>query len=365
MQETSKKIKLIHVVESFGAGTLSMLSMICRCLDENIFDVVILYSNREETPLDFKSMFPEHVKFQMVNMGKELSLKNDFISFIKIKNILKSRQPDIVHLHSSKAGFLGRAACRLLNIHRVYYSPQGFSFLRTDVGYIKRCFFYYLEKLAMLFGGTIVVSSESERKEAYKLSNSTITINNVVDIDEIDKITSVLKNDSEIKVGISGRITFQRWPELFVSIANTVIKTMPTVKFLWIGDGELRHILEKNNIEITGWKKRNEAIGLLKSLDIYLHTSKWEGLPVAILEAMASGIPVVCTNIIGNKDVVLHGITGYLANTEEEFVKYILELVKDKNLRKVLGLKGRKRIEENFEMRNLSTNLKKLYLDIS
>jgi glycosyltransferase involved in cell wall biosynthesis len=156
-----------------------------------------------------------------------------------------------------------------------------------------------------------------------------------------------------LTVGILGRITYARNPSFF----NSIAAAHPEVSFKWIGDGELRDLITAPNIEVTGWfTNKEDAYYFLNTIDVYLQTSLWEGLPIALLEAMALEKPIIATNIIGNKDVVNHGVTGYLINDLEDFSKSI-ELLKDKNKRKKMGDAALKRVTKEF---NSETNFETL-----
>ena len=109
--------------------------------------------------------------------------------------------------------------------------------------------------------------------------------------------------------------------------------------------------------QVTGWfKDRFKGLLWLEKLDVYLQTSLWEGLPIAVLEAVSRGIPVIATNIIGNKDVVKSGKTGCLFETAEDFQKCLTALA-PKEIREQMGVAGAKRNRLLFDS---TTNFKKL-----
>lgn len=97
-----------------------------------------------------------------------------------------------------------------------------------------------------------------------------------------------------------GRICYQKKPTLFNEIAGS----FPNVKFVWIGDGELRGELTSKNIEITGWADRSTAIRYAVNADVFLLPSRWEGLPISLLESMYMKKICVVSNVIGNRDVI-------------------------------------------------------------
>lgn len=108
-------------------------------------------------------------------------------------------------------------------------------------------------------------------------------------------------------------------------IAYAVRKQTPNVKFVWIGDGELRDQLTSENIEITGWADRSTAIRYAVNADVFLLPSRWEGLPISLLESMYMKKACVVSNVIGNRDVIHNGENGFACTKVEDFVKAIEE----------------------------------------
>ena len=100
---------------------------------------------------------------------------------------------------------------------------------------------------------------------------------------------------------------------------------MPEVRFLWIGDGELRDELRSENIEITGWVDREKALELSMNADVFVLTSLWEGLPISLLEAMYMKKLCVVSDVIGNRDVIHNGDNGYVCQNVAEFKAAIEE----------------------------------------
>lgn len=360
-----QKIKVFHIVEALGGGVFSSISQLCKYLDKDRFDICLVHSIRPETPENYKEFFPQGVNLIHMPMAREISPAADLKTFADIVKILKQHKPDIVHLHSSKAGFIGRLACRLAGIKNVFYSPRGFSFLMRDSSSAKRKIYYALEKLAARLGGTIVAVSSDELKYAKELSGSAAIVPNGVDLEVIQGCRNAANGrpsgNGRITAGTSGRISVQKDPALFL---RSVKKVKGKAGFVWIGDGELRAELEAGGIDIaiTGWKSRAESLGLLSGLDIYIQTSSWEGMPIAVLEAMALGKPVVATDIIGNRDLVVHGETGFLAKDENDLSRYLDVLIADKELRVKMGEKARALISERHDMKKTARAYEDLYL---
>ena len=124
-----------------------------------------------------------------------------------------------------------------------------------------------------------------------------------------------------------GRICYQKNPVMF----NQIAEAMPDVRFLWIGDGELREELKSKNIEITGWADRKTALTKAMSADVFLLTSLWEGLPVSLLEAMYMKKPCVVSDVIGNHDVIENGRNGLVCGNVREFIEAIRSIQREMN----------------------------------
>lgn len=353
------KKKVVHIVEALGGGVYTYFKNLSHFFgNENqldSFETYIVYSSkrRELTPENIHKEFSKKVHLIETDMTKELSPIQDFKAVLRLRKIIKEINPDIIHLHSSKAGVLGRIAVfSLFQRKKVYYTPHGYAFLRLDISKTKRKMYYLFELITQkLFGGTTIACGDTEHEIAKKLGKSEL-IRNGVFVDLIAKNYQPNSN-SKLTIGIVGRITFQKNPTLFNEIANK----FPQYDFVWIGDGELRDQITSPNIHITGWFSDNEAtFPFINSIDVFLQTSLWEGLPLAVLEAMAMQKPVVTTNVIGNKDAVEHRKTGFIFNSIEELDSYFKEL-EEAEFRKTMGENALKLCKEKF---NLPTNFQQL-----
>lgn len=130
--------EIVHITEAFGGGVLSMLTQRSNRAAAAGVNVTILHSIRQETPNNFSKLFHPAVKLTYVNMIREVSVKDDVSSLWNLVHKLKECNPSVVHLHSSKAGVLGRAAAKIAAPHaKVLYSPHGLAFLRRDVSAAK------------------------------------------------------------------------------------------------------------------------------------------------------------------------------------------------------------------------------------
>ncbi|MEO0506213.1 MAG: glycosyltransferase [Bacteroidota bacterium] len=321
-----KKIKVLHISEPFAAGVYNYIREICGVLDRyNQFETYVIYSpQRNGTDMQkIAKDFSSRTSLIQVPMSREISIKNDLTAIIALRKLIKEIKPDIIHLHSSKASILGRVATYFSSKAALYYTPNGYSFLRQDISNGKKKFFYGIEKwVARIFGGTTIACGDTEFLHAQKIGKS-LLVRNGVHVNEISKSTKETDESSnKFTIGTMGRLSPQKNPLLFDQIA----KKLPSFDFVWIGDGKLKYDLKSENITVTGWKTHQEALELVNTFDIYIQTSLWEGLPFTIIESMALSKPVLATNVVGNKDAVEHNYNGYLGETAEQFIGFIENL---------------------------------------
>lgn len=280
---------------------------------------------RKQTPENFKDYFSDRVNFiEVKNFTRSINLKKDVKAFFEVKKIIKELNPDVIHLHSSKAGFIGRFAGNGKKV-KMLYNPHGFSFLMKNSSKIKRLMYWWIEKISTIRKCTIVGCSQGEYEEALKLSKNSICINNGVNVEKLEKETADFKEKeidfNNLKICTSGRIGYQKNPKLF----NEIAQAFPNFKFTWIGEGELRNELTSPNIEITGWKTREEALRLVNDNDIFMLTSLWEGLPISLLESMYLKKVCIVTDCIGNRDVIKDGENGFIIKNEnyKKIIKFL------------------------------------------
>lgn len=318
--------KILMFTETMGGGVFTLVSQLCNDLADD-FDVYLAYSTRrKETPSNFKESFNPKVKLIEVKNLNKTSLSNvvnDFRIIKELRKIERTVQPDIIHLHSSIAGGLGRIAFKGKN-NKVVYTPHGYAHILSGPC-LKSKVYFLLEKILGLGNSITLTCCESEDQEARKFSKQTYyaeTGVNLLDLDNSLSDVKPTKND-KFTVFCLGRIVKQKRPELFNEIALKV----PEAKFLWIGDGELRDKLTAPNIEITGWKNRKEALSLAKGADAFILCSYGEAIAMSLIENMYLKKLCLVSNTMGNKDVIKNMENGYVCLEADEYAKRIIDSI--------------------------------------
>lgn len=339
---------ILHIVESFAAGCLTALSTLCHAVRPG-FRHSVAYALREETPLDFASQFPPDVEFHAVPMG--VGVLPGLRACRELSALIHDIRPDVVHCHSSKAGVYGRIAALHRHVPSVY-TPHGFAFLRTDVAPVTRAAFRGVEWLVARAGQAIAACGAEEYVLSRQLAGrgrTVVFVRNAVELPVLDALvasTPARGAGERMLAGTCGRAVPQRAPELFGDIAR---RLHGEVDWTWIGATEAAAACLPPHVTRTGWLDRAAALSRVAELDIYVQTSRWEGLSYSILEAMALGKPVVATRIPSNEVVIEDGVTGFLGNDAAELAEHVRRLSRDAGLRARMGAAARACIADHYD----------------
>jgi glycosyltransferase involved in cell wall biosynthesis len=332
------------MMESSATGTLSMVCLIANRFAREGHEVHVVYSIRDETPVDIHAMFDRNVALRHVQMKGVPLLP----ALARLTSVLREIQPDVIHLHSSVAGFLGRLAA-LFTARRstVLYSPHCISFMRRDISPLTRFAFVALEWLATLRKCLYVACSESEGRAVRSyLRQPVVVVENAVG--DMRARPAVLAQRSEPAVVTVGGIRPQKNPLLFAEIASGLRGS--GLRFIWIGDGDaaLKAELRAAGVEVTGWLARSQVELQLQQACVYLSTSSWEGMPVSVIEAMLLGIPVVVSACAGNIDIVRSWHNGVVFTTCADAMRCIVDFADDQVLRGLIAARAQKEATERF-----------------
>lgn len=345
--------RILHIVEPFATGVLSFLLDLTREQVKS-HDVYVIYGKRIETPKNIAQLVPPEVHLILMEeftQGAIRSLLN-IGGYLKLRKLYDDIAPDVVHLHSSVAGFIGRwvLPCSKVN---VVYTPHGFSFLMQGMGGLKKKLFYSIEKISACRKCRIIGCSEGEQKEALKLRKDSLYVNNGIQCDAI----MATGDDEPLNVYTSGRILPQKNPVLY----NSIARECSDVNFKWIGCGDLDVELTSSNISVTGWLGRQESVAATEGYHIFVLTSLYEGLPISLLEAMCMRKVCVVSNVIGNKNVINDGVNGFLCNTKEDFVRVIKGIREGKYDLKTIADNARRDVLENYNGNSMAKKYDEIY----
>jgi glycosyltransferase involved in cell wall biosynthesis len=353
--------RVLHATECLATGTLQVLRVLTRVLHHRGVEQTVLYSRKPETPDNVLKLFDPAIRFVEVEPAR--GTHGRFIVDLsrKLRQEVRGWRPQLVHLHSSKAGFVGRLALRGLEaMPKVLYSPHGLSFL-DDAKPLKSLVFRRLEQFADVPFCKAVGCGRGEAELLEALyGRSAALLENPVD----EAFFGLQREPQPTRLVVTaGRICRQKAPETFAAIARAVRSRDPSVRMVWIGDGEPqgRASLLQSGCEVTGWKSRDEVMAWVAKADVYLQTSRWEGLPISVIQAMAAATPCVVTDVVGNRDAVTDGETGFVASDIARLAERVSLLLEDAELRARLGRAARAEALARFSEAAFAANVERLY----
>lgn len=331
----------------------------------------------------------EEVRARNVNLTilpellREISPLNEFKALAKLRAMMRGKDGkpvyEIVHTHSSKAGVLGRLAAKWAGVPIIVHTVHGWSF-HDKMSPRKKAMYVLLEKMGDAVGDAMIVVSPNDiekglaegisRRDHYTLIRSGIEMERFghpqVSREEMRRQLGIPVD--ALVVGSVTRLSTQKAPLDLVATFTEIHKVRPDVYFVVVGDGSLRAEVEtalrENGIFertiLTGL--RRDVPELLNTFDVFVLTSLWEGLPRVLPQAMATGLPIVCTQADGSAEAVEEGQNGYLVARGDTagMAERVVRLLNDPNLRVTMGAEGRRRAPE-FSVRTMVAEIDKLY----
>lgn len=361
-------MKIVHVTEALGGGVAHYLSQLARAQAADGHQVMLVHSVRADTPREcLDALFPVPIKRLVLPMVTRIAPLADLHAFAQIRTLLKEERPDVLHVHSSKAGVLGRVAAASLGLQsRTFYSPHGFAFLREDISPARRQLFLNLERVVGRLGNTLVACSAKELDLAQGQVGHAraCLVENSIELDVVPGPRAGTSSDGRVRVMTSGRICYQKAPWRFAALAEGCVD-LPA-DFVWLGDGDLRDALKidgvlRAQLTISGWKNREAVYASLSTADIFLMPSLWEGMPLALIEAQAAGLPAVVSDVVGNRDVVIDGETGFVCKDDQDLLQKTRRLIEDPALRLKMGQAARERALSRFSIDRMHRELMAVY----
>lgn len=386
----SKK-KILRIINRFNLGGPTYNAGLLTKYLSDEYETILVGGNHEES--EGSSMhIVEHLGLEPViipEMQRSVNPKNDRIAYNKIQKIIQDFKPDIVHTHASKAGALGRKAAFSAKIPQIYHTFHGHVF-HSYFGSLKTNLYKNIERRLAKKSTNIIAISELQKKELSEIhricpAEKIKVIPLGFDLTPFYTNTEAKRKEfrskwnikeNEVAIGIVGRIVPIKDHVFFIHVIEQVLKkTSKKIRVFIVGDGEervnIQALISKKKLsyssnstpalfQFTSWMKNVDEVNA--GMDIICLTSKNEGTPVSLIEAQASGNPVVSTNVGGIENVISPNETGYLSDVGdlEQFTINLLKLIENEGIRNNMSNKGRER-STHYSFENLISNIKSLY----
>ncbi len=324
-------------------------------------------------------------------MKREVSFSDDIRSYYSIKKLIKEFNPKIVHTHASKAGAVGRMAAIKMKVPIIVHTFHGHVF-HSYFGKAKTEFFIRTERYLASKSNAIVAISEKQKEElAYEfkicppekihvipLGFDLTKFNTDKDFKRKKFRTKYQIPEDKIVISIVGRLVPVKNHDLFIDVIFELEKLFPNqILAMIVGDGELKNDLEKKITDISKSKNIREDLFYFTSWltdidevnagsDIIALTSLNEGTPVSLIEAQASGKPIISTRVGGIENIVEEGKTALLSasKNKEEMINNFSIILNNKSMIKNMGEKGWDLVGKKFHYERLVTDMKNLYKNL-
>lgn len=377
------RIKVLQVITlSELGGAQKVVYHIAAGLEPQQFDITVACAPSGELVKWLRNL-PHGVQVvEIFELKRNISLLYDLKAFLKLYSLMKKDTFDIVHCHSSKAGVLGRLAARLAGVRKIFFTVHGWGINEYQSRPV-RFFYTWMERLAGALSTKVICVSESDLLKGQSLKLVAEDKLSVIynGLPEPVKRDGILRKElniggKDIIIGTVARLASQKAPLFLLEVAERMINrpgnglSEGQIYFAIIGDGPLRSECEefingkglKERVFLLG--AREEAAELVQDFDMFALFSRWEGLPLTIIEAMMAGCPVVANAVGGVGELVVDGETGFLIKGLDIAVaeRALARLLVDGDLRRRLGQAGRLRARQKFSLGEMLRRYRDLYL---
>lgn len=380
-------MKVMRIVTRLNiGGPARHVAILEKGLEEQGIQTVLVTGRIGQDEGDMSYLLGEKAKssFMIPELRRDIHPIRDVVCLWKLFQIMRRERPDIVHTHMAKAGTLGRLAAILARVPVKVHTFHGHVFQ----GYFSSfpvAFFLAIERFLASRSNCLIAVSDHVQKEIYhryrlQSDRKVKTIPIGLDLKPFlerngrkDALREELKLPSHIRmIGIVGRLVPIKDHLFFIHVAEALLKKHEDLHFVIVGRGGeelfLKRLVHKKGLSpfvtFLGW--REDLPRIYSDLDVVVLTSRNEGTPVSLIEAMASGKAVVATRVGGVPDVVQEGVTGYTVSVGALplFVEKVELLLNQPELRKQMGEAGRMWVSERYSKEKLLRNIRSLYEEL-
>ena len=371
-----ERIKIMFVAQAYPGGVPVYIETLAKHLDPSKFENILVCSKAYEE----ERFSPYFSAIEKVGMERSISVSKILKPAWETRKLIKKYKPDVVYCNSSIAGAVGRLAaigCKT----KVLYNAHSWAF-NMRISNKKKLFYRIIERFFARFTDKIICVSNYEKTSALQnhicKPEKLQVILNGVDIAEIEQKIAISKLTREslnipanaFIVGMVGRISEQKAPDIFVKAARKIKDSISQAYFIIVGDGPDQEKIEKmisnfglkDSFLITGWT--TQAIEYMALFDVAVLCSRWEGLPLVVPEYFAAKKPVVCTKIDAVDDMIENNENGNVVDVDDVdgTTNAVCKLHNDAKMRGLFGEKSYSFVKEKFDIKCECNDFSKLVI---
>lgn len=378
-----RKIRILRVITRLNVGGPAIQAvLLCARLDAGRFESVLVAGSESATEgnmIELGRLDAPSVLRRLPSLGREISPLDDLRALGSLIRLMREFKPDIVHTHLAKAGTLGRLAARIAGVPVVIHTYHGTVF-RGYFDSLRSRLFLGIERALARVTTRLVAITRGQRREllALGIGDDAKLVEIPLGLDLAPFTDGPSRAEARLRLGLTP-------DEPVVAIVARLVPIKDVGMFLQalarlssvatgvvVGDGEERANLEAqaaalglgSRCRFLGWRRDVETV--YAAADVVVLTSRSEGSPISIIEAMAAGRAVVCTNVGGVADVVTSGVTGLLVSHGDvaALALSIDGLFADPGLRERLGAAARRAVYPRYDVSRLLTDIAALYTSL-
>lgn len=369
-----KKILFVITKSEIGGAQKYVLDL-ARGAKKNGFEVAVA---SEHNSYFYETLTAAGIPFyEIKSVRRAINVWQDIQLFFELLSLIRKEKPDILHLNSSKIGGIGAIAGTIARVPKIIFTAHGWAFNENRAPLEKQVI-ALISKFAALFQDTIICVSEYDKKgaRAHHIApeEKLITIHNGIDLGDIKKLLSRKEAREKLAIAedafIVGTIANFYKNKALDTLPFAAISAADTdVHFIIIGEGPEREKIErliekyqlKDRFTLTG-ALQNAHI-YLKAFDIFVLPSRKEGLPYALLEAMAAKLTCIASDVGGIPEIIENGHNGITIKhiTPGKLWEAIAVCRKDKKHCKELAIRGEETVQEKFSLETMLRNTLALY----
>jgi glycosyltransferase involved in cell wall biosynthesis len=382
-EERSEPIRVMRIISRMNiGGPATHVVLLNAGLDRQGFDCLLVTGSEGASEGSLRDLAVENdLRLAIIpELGREIAPWSDLVTLVKLYRLMRRERPHVVHTHTAKAGFVGRIAARLAGVPVVLHTFHGHVF-HSYFSPAKTQLFLLIERFGARLSTRIITISPRLREEIVQFGVTGREQIEVIPLGfELEVFAAQARASSGFRrslglppdaklVGAVGRLVPIKNIPLLLEAAALARQEDPDIRVVLVGDGPLREELEARAealglgqaVTFAGW--RRDLASVYADLDAVVISSHNEGTPASLIEAMASGRPVIATRVGGVPDLIVDGETGHLVppGDVEALAAALLELFREPELTARMAELAQRQVLERHQARRLVADVDRLY----
>ena len=385
-EERTRPIRVMRIISRMNiGGPATHVVLLNAGLDRQGYDCLLVTGSEGAGEGSLRDLaVSSNLRLVMIpELGREIAPWSDLVTLVKLYRLMRRGRPDVVHTHTAKAGFVGRIAARLAGVPVVLHTFHGHVF-RGYFSPARTRLYILIERLGARLSTRIVTISPRLREEIAQFGVAGRERIEIIPLGfELGVFTSQARASGAFRrslglptnaklVGAVGRLVPIKNIPLLLEAAALARQQDPDIRVVLVGDGELRDELEARSealglagaVVFAGW--RRDLASVYADLDAVVISSHNEGTPASLIEAMATGCPVIATRVGGVPDLIADGETGRLVppGDREALAAALLAVFREPERTTRMAELARHRVLERYQAQRLVADVDRLYREL-